>query len=69
MGLLGFAILPLSFELCLEITYPLDQAAGISLIYFVGQILAFGFILADGWLLQPLPQKFQDIEVRVHFRN
>ncbi len=43
-GVVSFGILPISFELVLENTHPLDPSAGLSLIFALSQLTAIIFI-------------------------
>jgi hypothetical protein len=52
-----FGLLPLGFELSLETTYPVDPAAGISLIFASGQLQGTLLIILAGLMEGELSQQ------------
>ena len=57
-GLVSFGIVPLGAELCLENTYPLDPAAGVSLVFGASTTVTVVVIISlIGLLEQDLSQE------------
>ena len=55
-GLFTFGIMPIGIELSQEATYPLDPAAPIAIIHFLGLLTTTIFLLICGLMEQPLPE-------------
>ena len=55
-GFFTFGMMPIGVELSQEVTYPLDPAAPVALIYFFGLLNTTVFILISGLMEQPLPE-------------
>ena len=53
-GVFGFGMYPLGLELAVENTYPLDEAAGVALIFLSGQIQGAILIMISGAMEQDL---------------
>ena len=51
-GVFGFGMYPLGLELAVENTYPLDEAAGVALIFLSGQIQGAILIMISGAMEQ-----------------
>ena len=67
-GVFGFGMYPLGLELAVENTYPLDEAAGVALIFLSGQIQGAILIMISGAMEQDLNDPSVSVNILI-FHN
>ncbi len=64
-GIFGFGVLPLGAELSIENIYPVDPAAGISVMFLFGQVESALLLYLSGVLEDDISQQVQEMEVHL----
>ena len=67
-GMTAFGYYTLGMELSVEVSFPIDQTFGTSLMFMSGQIQGGLLVLISEAMNQPLSSKYQGIQVSTWFK-